>query len=113
MSVSARLHYNSCALLEETPDPGITYHDQETHANSLANLDELALVSWKESQHVAASAMGGSTLRLVQRRMKRLPSRTKSVGISASSCRVSDIVDECGERREIWKKRSLGELERG
>ena len=45
--------------------------------------------------------------------MKRLPSRTKSLGMSASSWKVSDIVDESGERRVKWEKESLAELERG
>jgi hypothetical protein len=85
----------------------ITYHDQETHANSLANLDELALVGCKECQHLSQSATGGSTLRLVQRRMKRLPSRTKSLGISASSWKVSDIVDEYCKRRVRYGRRKV------
>jgi hypothetical protein len=63
--------------------------------------------------NLSSQSRGGSTVRLVQRRMKRLPSRTKSLGISASSWKVSDIVDGSGERRVNWKKESLGELERG
>lgn len=44
----------------------------------------------------------GIDIRLVQRRTKRVPSRTKSLGISASSWKVSDIVGMgIGERE--WK----------
>lgn len=85
---------------------GFTYHDQETHANGLADLDELALVGCKVCQHASVNGdcHGGINERLVQRRMKRVPSRTKSLGISASSWKVSDIMaSECKKERERMK----------
>jgi hypothetical protein len=45
--------------------------------------------------------------------MKRLPSRTKSLGISASSWKVSDIVDVNGERRGKIGRRKVWGIRNG
>lgn len=34
-----------------------TYHNEETHANSLADLDELALVGYRQCQYLSRAIM--------------------------------------------------------
>lgn len=74
----------SCTMQEFRRKSRKTYHDKESHAHSLADLDEFTLVGCDESVY-DLELDKGIDIRLVQRRTKRVPSRTKSLGISASS----------------------------
>lgn len=81
-------------------DVGATNHYEEAHPDGLADLDELALVGYSvergqfEDVRIdrRINPREDCHIRLVHLWMNCMPSRTKSLGMSASSWKVSDMV---------------------